>query len=103
MITDQAVSEDNGVVSLFNFFDSLLNSYFELLFSLDTGSESASEFFERWRVDEKEISFNGLSVELEGGVDITNNNWNKTLLFNHFNVAVSNSIVESVFSLVCVD
>jgi hypothetical protein len=52
LITDQAVSEDDGVVSLFNFLDSLLNSDLELLLSLDAGSESASEFFERWRVDE---------------------------------------------------
>ena len=76
MAADEAVSEHNGVVGFFDLLDGFLNSNFELLLGLHTGSESTPEFFEGWRVDEKEVTLNGLSVQLEGGVDITYNNRN---------------------------
>ena len=103
MAADEAVSEHNGVVGFFDFLDGFLNSNFELLLGLNTGSESASEFFEGRRVDEKEVTLNRLGVKLESGVDIAYNNRDKVLLLNLFDVAVGDSVIESIFSSVHIE
>lgn len=64
VIIDEAVGEEDGVVSHFDFFDCILNSKLELLLGLSPRPQSLSQLVKVWWVYEQVVALNGLLVYL---------------------------------------
>ena len=75
-IVDEFVREQNRVVCHLNLSNGLPDSDFELLFSLDSVSDAPAQLLEAGRVDEQEVAFKSLPVDLDCAIDVHLNDGN---------------------------
>lgn len=74
-IVDELVSEKDGIVGHFNLADSLSDTHFKLLLSLDSIANSASQFFEARWINEQKVALVASLVDLQGTFDIDLDDW----------------------------
>lgn len=75
-VVDEAICEEHRVIGPLNLVNGRLDAHLELLLSLNSVTNSLAQFFERWRVNEKEIALEGLSVDFLGALHVYLNDWN---------------------------
>ena len=75
-VIDEAICEENGVIGALNLVYGRLDANLELLLCLNSVTNSLAQFFEGWRVNEKEVALEGLSVDFLGSLYIHLNDWN---------------------------
>ena len=75
-VVDEAICEEHRVVGALNLVNGRLNAHLELLLSLNSVTNSLAQFFERWRVNKKEVALEGLSVDFLGPLHVHLNDWN---------------------------
>lgn len=75
-VVDQPIGEEDGIVGAFDLVDRRLNPHLELLLRLNSITNALPQLFKRWRVNEKEVTFEGLSVDFLGSLHVHFNDWN---------------------------
>ena len=78
----EAVCEEYGVICALNLVNGGLNANLEFLLGLNSVTNSLAQFFERRRVNEKEVALESLSVDFLGSLHIHLNDWNFFCVLN---------------------
>ena len=69
-IVNEFVREKNRVVCHFNLMDGLADSDFEFLLCLNSVTDTSAQFFEAGWVNEQEVAFKSLPVDLDCTLDV---------------------------------
>ena len=96
IIIDEAVGEQDRVVSKFNFFKSILDASFKFIFCFNSSSETASKFLKAGRIDKQEIALNSLLIDLNGSTDVNFNHRNLALGLDALQLSIGGSVHVSV-------
>ena len=98
-VVDQLVSEEDRVVCHFELADGLADSHLELLLSLDSVANTASELLETRWIDEQEVAFVAASGDLQGTLDVDLQNGNLAQSFNTLKLASARAIEAALGAL----
>ncbi len=96
IIINESISEQHWVICQFNLLQSILDTGLELILGLFTGTETAAELLEAGWVDEKEVAFNSLLIDLYGALHINLNQGNLALGLDALQLSICGTVEVSV-------
>ena len=74
-IVDKTICEQHRVVCHFNLSDGFADADLELLLSLNSVADTATELIKARRVDKEEVAFERLTVDLNGTFSVNFDDW----------------------------
>ena len=69
-VVHETISEQDGIVSKFDLTDGVANTNFELLLGFNSVTNASAQLLETRRIDEQEVSFNSLAIDLDSAFNI---------------------------------
>jgi len=91
-VVDDAVCEKHRVVSKFDLLDCVGDADFEFHLSLDSVADAAAKLFNVWRVNEQEVAFNCLVVDVQRALHVHFKDRNHAIVLDALNFTVRRSI-----------
>ena len=79
-IVDQSICKEYGIVGHLDLSDRLSDAHLELLLSLNSVTNPASQLFEAGWVNEEEVALEGLPIDLFCTLNINFDDWDLTRL-----------------------